>query len=228
MRLYTRYRLILVFILMAHAYTASRWDFILFLSGLLLAESDQIQGNPPPRTSAIDELPEPKRKTQLTALWVWINLLGLWFLSQPDGYCEATPGWKTLCSMIPAWWEKNYEEKRRRYYQTLGEILFTASISHLSLYRRIFESGVVQYLGKISYALYLVHGMCIRTVGYTIAEFMWTHMPGAQDSMFQVAFVISGCLTFIFTLWIADMFWRGIDMPSVKFARKVEGWVSRD
>lgn len=166
--------------------------------------------------------------------------LSLYLLSQPDINSHLTPGWIFLTSLVPHWWTEHY-----RFYQSIGAVLFVSAVSEypssassrgsvtvghstpiFSQYlnpKAIFESSIAQYLGKISYAIYLVHGPVLHTLGYTVMKFTWTHVTGTEtDRQYITGFVLASFLVVPLVVWVADIFWRGVDEPVVKFARRVE------
>lgn len=103
-----------------------------------------------------------------------------------------------------------------------------------------FNSRPIQYLGNISYALYLVHGPVIRSIGY-----LWlptslhlgtgTPFDVALDSEWWATVTPLGCvLSNVFGLlvvggisfWFADIFWTNVDMRVVKFAKQAENFLT--
>lgn len=100
--------------------------------------------------------------------------------------------------------------------------MFVAAVGRLTLWQRFFESSLIQYLGKISYALYLVHGCYIHTGGYLIEKFIYDNVTGLEGNQYNIGFTISGCIALPIVIWWADVFWRGVDAPSVKFAKWIE------
>ena len=59
------------------------------------------------------------------------------------------------------------------YYHLLGVVLFVFSVLNLESVQWFFSLGLFQYLGRISYSLYLIHFLVIATLGswfFLIAE----------------------------------------------------------
>ncbi|KAK3403468.1 acyltransferase family-domain-containing protein [Sordaria brevicollis] len=207
--------------------------------------SDQItsdtrsEGQPRPRSSsAITALSSSVVRT--TFFPTFLLLISLYLLSQPDINSHLAPGWIVLTSLIPYWWTEHY-----RFYQPIGAVIFVYAVSKypssacgpssasaryaapvFSRYlnpKTMFESSMAQYLGKISYAIYLVHGPVLHTLGYTVMKLTWTHVTGTEtDRQYITGFVLASFLVVPLVVWVADVFWRGVDEPVVKFARKVE------
>jgi peptidoglycan/LPS O-acetylase OafA/YrhL len=93
--------------------------------------------------------------------------------------------------------------------------------NHPSL-QKIFSNSFSQYLGKLSYALYLVHGAVIHTLGYSAMDFFWRVF--GRDTTFQIeaGFVLASGCVIVTTVCVADLFMRLVDTPTVKFARMLE------
>ncbi|KAK3956104.1 acyltransferase family-domain-containing protein [Pseudoneurospora amorphoporcata] len=178
-----------------------------------------------------------------TILPIVLLIISLYLLSQPDINSHLTPGWITLTSLIPHWWTEHY-----RFYQSIGAVILVYAVSRhpssspssssassasgsdtapiLSQYlnpKILFESAIAQYLGKISYAIYLVHGPVLHTLGYTVMKFTWTRVTGTEtDGHYITGFLLASLAVVPLVVWVADVFWRGVDEPVVKFARRVE------
>lgn len=88
--------------------------------------------------------------------------------------------------------------------------------------QRIFTNAFTQYLGKISFSLYLVHGFVIHTVYYALIEVLWGTVGDETDMQKEVAFGVALVIVTVALVWVSDVFMRVVDMPSVKFARWVE------
>ncbi|KAK4195079.1 acyltransferase 3 [Triangularia verruculosa] len=193
---------------MGYCFGSGRWEMMLFLWGMGLAEFDVYQG---------------REQHKRSGLWGWtgLSLLGLFFMSQPDQGSETTPGWVVLTGMIPGWW---VEEERYRYYQSLGAALFVLAVGRSKGWQGVFTWGPVQYLGRISYALYLMHGPVLHTFGYAVERFVWTRITGVEtEGMYNLGFGLAALVIVPAVIWVSDVFWRGVDAPVVRFARWVEG-----
>lgn len=250
-RLRTPVRLVCLALVMTFSYHSDRWEMILFYTGMLLAELDLIRGahSNPATTAALQTRPshessssgglattEPKpidfvgtghhaggnatanRSSVASRLgWGLLATLALFLLGQPDVRSEVTPGWVTLSRFIPEWVEDKY-----RYYQCMGAMLFVFCTARMPALQRVFNSPPVQYLGKISYAIYLMHGPVLHTVGYSIERWAWG-VTGAEGSALVVGFALAAVGVVPCVVWAADVFWRAVDAPAVRFAKWLEG-----
>lgn len=81
----------------------------------------------------------------------------------------------------------------------------------------------MQYFGKISYAIYLVHGPVLHVVGYRVERWAWGITGVETQQQYVTGFVLGAVFVVPIVVWVADLFWRGVDARTVVFARWVEG-----
>ncbi|KAH8649699.1 hypothetical protein BGZ60DRAFT_551109, partial [Tricladium varicosporioides] len=87
--------------------------------------------------------------------------------------------------------------------------------------KRKWWSGLLaMYLGDISYALYIVHGPVLFTVG---TWFMDTFGQVDGTGPWIIAFTGAALFNTIISVWVADLFWRGVDAKSVDLAKWFAG-----
>ena len=149
--------------------------------------------------------------------WLAVSVVALYLLSQPDANEHKTPGWIYLCSFVPRWW--NVEGFR--YWQSAGAVLFILAVGHSKSWQRLFNSGIIQYLGKISYAIYLMHSPAMHVVGYHFEERAY-YITGDEGWWFNAGFVLHACFCIPTVIWWADIFWRVVDVPVVRFGKWFE------
>lgn len=244
-RMRTAVRMSCLGLVIAFSYRSDRWEMVLFYVGMLYAELDIIRGAhtnpatnaalqshpppPPPHTLPTSE-PKPMDYvgTGQTAVakasssrlgrlgWGLFATLSLYLLSQPDVNSEHTPGWMFLSSLIPEWVDDKY-----RYFQIIGAIMFVFCTARMPSLQRVFNSGPVQYLGRISYAIYLMHGPVLHTVGYGIEKWAWG-ITGTEGKWYTIGFALAAVFVIPSVVWAADVFWRAVDAPAVRLAKWLE------
>ncbi|KAM3432149.1 hypothetical protein MY4824_006698 [Beauveria thailandica] len=218
-RLQAKFRFIIVGGIMWFVYSHSRWELLLFLCGMVLAEMDLIRGAH--KTSSPDlllrELAPVRRPRWKRLFWASLGLLGLFLMGQPDLKGNITPGWVWLHSQIPTWWRA----EPYRYYQSLGAVAFAYAVGHSPSWQAFFNTAPVQYFGKISYALYLMHGPALHCIGYHWERMAYA-ITGVDGYWYNVGFVLGAVFCIPTVVWCADIFWRAVDIPTVKFAKWVE------
>jgi peptidoglycan/LPS O-acetylase OafA/YrhL len=235
-RLKKGWRVAVVAGLVVFVYLSQRWEMVLFYAGMVLAEMDVVRGAHGSAAGAAPALPLPvpglmsasssrasspsplptRRWTTRRALWAALSIVGLYLMSQPDERGAETPGWVFLTSLIPEWWTDEH-----RYWQSAGAILFVLAVGWSRGWQLFFTLPVVQYFGRISYALYLMHGPVMHTVGYAIERWAWG-LTGTEGKAYEAGFALAAVFVVPIVIWVSDVFWRAVDAPVVRFAKWLE------
>ncbi|KAJ5581347.1 hypothetical protein N7450_007648 [Penicillium hetheringtonii] len=204
-RLTTQLRMPLVATLVWFCMRYGRWDVVLFLVGMLMAEIDLINGTWEKPPHSLEEKPNISlirggkywlvflvaASGSLYSLWLW----------------DATP------------W--TYPEPHR-FPQTIGAALIVFSINHSPDIQRLFTNPLSQYLGKISFAFYIVHGPILHCLGYSIMPSIWAMTGKETNFQYCLGFLVGWLICLPISIWAGDVYWRAVDIPSVKFARWLE------
>ncbi|KAJ6264973.1 hypothetical protein Dda_1127 [Drechslerella dactyloides] len=199
-----------------------RWDVSLFLSGTVLAELTlaRAERNKQNSNEVDDEKAAATQRTDRRDLYMFpVFLLGLYIASQPSHEPGTTPGYRTMTAYTPA----SVSEKGR-FWPSVAAVLIVYSLSSSTgrYLQRPFTTAFAQYLGKISYALYLVHGPVCRSLGFYSVVKLWEY-TGRETTGGYVAGVLGGgALVVVTVFWVSDMFWRAVDIGCVRLARWVE------
>ncbi|KAH7045332.1 acyltransferase family-domain-containing protein [Macrophomina phaseolina] len=202
---------------------------------------------PPPSTSEKVFCPRsPTCHAARAALHYALFTLGLYLLSFPDEYGDFTPGYAYLSLHIPAAYRANCAY---RFWQSVGAVSALYAINNSPALRRPFLTPLAQYLGRISYAFYLVHGPVVHSLGFVTMRtlFAWggrykveegqVLLPGMTpkvveagtmgDHAFAAWLFVGWAFLLAVSVWLADVFWRLVDVPCVKLARWLEMRVMR-
>ncbi|KAL4784797.1 acyltransferase family-domain-containing protein [Aspergillus varians] len=236
-RVKTGVRISLVSTLVWFCMRYGRWDVVLFLGGMLMAEADLIQGlwDSPPSSFEGDKekrawsshsssISLPLRQTRFRLSsprrWIALFILGLYLGSTPNTGYKFTPFFMWTWHITP----KTYPEPHR-FPQTLGALMIVYSINHSKDIQKLFVNPLSQYLGKISFAFYIVHGPILHSLGYSLMPNIW-HVTGKETNFqYCFGFFIGWLICLPVSLWAGDLFWRMIDLPSVSLARWIESKV---
>jgi peptidoglycan/LPS O-acetylase OafA/YrhL len=227
-----------------------RWELVCFLSGTLLCDFDIAMR--PITSSGYDsdsdieceeKLPDyrsipfspashlrkilDKTRRQTTVLlsrsgfkrWIVLFVGGLFLLSTPNFNIDETPGYQWLFFYLTP---HTYTDKKR-FLQSVGAILVTWSVANCSALQRPFDTRFAQYLGKISYALYIVHGPLIHMVGYSVTPNMWIWITGMDGWRYWVGLGVGTSVLGSCVAVVADWFWRVVDTRAVTLSRWFEG-----
>lgn len=99
-------------------------------------------------------------------------------------------------------------------------IVYVVSIS--PTLQSLFTTRLARYLGKISFSLYCVHQLLINVFGYRSILFWWSITGKHTVTQYETGMAIAFVIQTIITVWAADVFWRLVDAPSVKWTRWLE------
>ncbi|CAD0110922.1 unnamed protein product, partial [Aureobasidium uvarum] len=198
--------------LLCWTHRIDHWTMTLFYGGFFMAELDI-------RRSTAESSHKTDSNIALKCLWSAFNIFifmgGLFLAGQPERNTENTYIWSTIMTLVPGYIIDSW-----RYWTTWGALLLVYSTSNDKILQCLFTNCVSQYLGKISFSLYLVHGFIIHTLGYSLLETFWRII--GEDKK-ETCFVLVATCVVTTAIWLADIFMRLVDTPSVKFARWLEG-----
>lgn len=114
------------------------------------------------------------------------------------------------------------------------------------LLQRIFTTRLAQYLGEVSFALYLAHDSVSHVLGMRFLRPAWdvfnvdlgdAERVGAVDSgqgrdlravaysRYVLAAAWGVALNTVVLFWVSDLFTRLVDAKAIRFARRVQQWV---
>ncbi len=234
-RLKTWARFVSVALLAWFSYRNDRWEMLLFYAGMALAEIDLIRGahtnqaavasprpvghhNHPSLLSLDHVAPIPAARGHIRSLaWTALSIIALYLMSQPDIGGEATPGWGL--ADVPGSGLLSPTNTGTGSQWDLYS--FVLAVGRMASWQRFFNLPAVQYFGKISYAIYLMHGPVLHTVGYATMRAIWER-TGTEGTNYTLGFVLSSFLVVPMVIWAADIFWRAVDAPIVRFAKWLE------
>ncbi|OTA62039.1 hypothetical protein K449DRAFT_330710 [Hypoxylon sp. EC38] len=202
----TAVRLAVEGVLMAHCFGHKRWDVALFIAGMTIAELEVLLKKPK----------NPSARKLVNVLLMSSMILGLFLCGYPRDHNTQTPGYMWSKYVWP------FTAYRRRFWLAIGAILFVGPMAFLPSAQSVFLTRPARYLGRISFALYLVHGLGNRTVGKWLLNTCWALIGKEGFWPYAISYTISTMLYFPVVIWASDVFWRGVDVPSTNFARWFE------
>jgi len=205
-----RARIVVISVLALLAWYVWAFEFALFWYGFLLAEV------------------LPLLSAQGVARNISLKSLGFGIVLLVGGYLGSFPAWHPDWSPGYAWllpYTPFGYPLAERFWSGIGAVLFVSAVSQLPLLVKLYSSAVAQYLGKISFSLYLVHFWCVQ--GYGVAIFYHTWSVFSQEQFFTgaVGFVLGYVALLGSTIWIADLFQRGLETPCSTVIVKLEKWL---
>lgn len=210
-------------------HSTTRWAPAIFLSGILLAELSLVYSNrlkPSESPELTEKVPSTGVSRHINALsrifWTLTFLLGLHMGSHPQDGASITPGYMTLMSYIPA----QYERDKEVFWLSIGSVIVVLALENAPYLQRVFTTRIAQYLGDISFSLYMLHSQVLYTMGsWLVPKCMNLTGGWANGQLGFVTGVLMAMLILLpFTFWISDVFSRLVDEKCVKFAR----WMSSE
>ncbi|KAF6808572.1 acyltransferase [Colletotrichum plurivorum] len=214
-------------------YIADGWYGAMFVTGMLLCDLDLLARK--------EELPAIFKKLELAKTFIFYHLfVASMYLGGVPSYTGdvnnlgQNRGWYYLSLLKP---QAVFDYKW--FYLFWAAALLVASVPRIRWLKAFFEMRFCQYLGRISFALYLVHGPVLGVLGDRIytAVGWWKdsekeHLAHLVDRFLlprvgplglEPAFLIPHLVLLPLTLWLAEVVTRFVDEPSVRFAQWLYG-----
>lgn len=224
------------------------WDLFAFVAGILLAERHVASESEPEGEVALSyscspfESPKPiikawnkfRENIHLEQVPTVVSfMLGMYFLCM-CGADRLAREYRWLAVARSAEWDN--AEMMPRCWRSVGAVLTIYAISKSALLQRPLNSRPLQYLGKISFPLYLVHPTVYLLLKWPVRDFLWwavarTSYPGTiEASKHALPFYIAWIGTLLVlgvVMVIASEVWnRFVDLKCLGLARRFEKWVS--
>ncbi|KAK4148541.1 acyltransferase family-domain-containing protein [Chaetomidium leptoderma] len=249
-RVRLRLRMAAVFGLMVYCLACGKWAGFEFLTGLFLAEVHVLLAAARAKEWEGDSETHRSRRDSTAAGWalkmfqIGLVLLGLFLAGWPNGGADKTPGIRWFLAQTPMPFAKMDHLAPQKFWFGLSAAVTVWAVGDLGFLRRLFESPVAQYCGRISYAVYICHGPVEdlfreRLLGYpTIPAQGEPGAPGYQpalaatgvkgligvETMTQItmSWFVGLWVLGPLVIWAADLFWRAVDSQIVSLARRLE------
>lgn len=242
-----RARLVFMVLLAGYTLTCGMWEIVLYIMGACLAELDAVRASRavsekfnssmtlPTRVAASssdldatlrrpsqDAEPAAKSITWRRVRLAVILFASLFLMSAPSDRLTTTPGYRFICTLVPA----SLAKIPFRFVNGTGAIMFIYALSNSKTLQKPFNSAIAQYLGSISFSLYIVHGPVMHIVSYVIVPALWR--INGTDTAFKYNFSVfcGNAITYMIMIWVAELFSNHVDKNCVKLSRWVENAVT--
>lgn len=207
---------------------AGHWGPAEFISGMVITEFTLIQAE---KKAAIEALPSPKSRPMTAKRFGLVIVLSLnvmfalFVAGWPNGKIENLPGFASLYRNTPEpYWSTGGNTLIFPWY-ALGAVQIVMAVHQIPTLQKIFITPFAQYLGDISFSLYLMHGPLQMILEPRGLPYAWMLVHGTQQAgmwQYTIAWLIGLLMLGPPTIWISDIFWRLVDVQSVRFARWFE------
>lgn len=88
--------------------------------------------------------------------------------------------------------------------------------------RWLFTRAFAQYLGRISFAVYILHGPILQSLGLLAMSTARKYIGKGTLGEECLGFLLAAVLVLPTVFWSADVFWRLVDVPCKRFSSWIE------
>lgn len=211
-------------------YEVDGWYLSMFLAGMHICDLTLLAEN--------DELPRIYSRLKPYKLYITYIFftIGIFLSGVPSagpglGALQDSPGWHYLLFLKP-----EVMTDFKWLYLFWAAAFIVASTRHIAWLKFFFETPFCQYLGRISYSLYLVHGPILWTLGERIYLAVgwpgrdnipddvvpWKNLyplPKTGPMFLEVRFLLPHLILLPVTLWTAEITTKLFDEPGIKIPR---------
>jgi peptidoglycan/LPS O-acetylase OafA/YrhL len=202
----------------------TRWDTLLFVCGVILAELRILRKTSPYTLEKLckNSALASTIRLILAIFWVAILALALFIGSWPANLACQSPGFQHICSYTPSQYSTGVAQQY--FWIFVAAILLLLSLENFEPLQQPFVTPLANYFGEISFGLYIVHFPFLQTIGrwVIVTTIRSTGNPTFGYQEFPRGFFLGGVLITPFIIWLADIHCRLFDVKSVSFAR----WLS--
>lgn len=180
------------------------------------------------KAAAAAPTPQTWTNTLCKTFWWTQFLIALYIAGWPNRNVDKVAGLRVLNASSP----EPYYSHRQGEWPELQSYPWFAMVAmqivlgcqQLPTLQRLFNSEPIQHLADVSFALYLIHGPMQYSFGWYIMSPAWDSVGAHDAGTWGIFFVFwCGMLGVIYPcVWAADLFWRFVDVPSVRISKWVE------
>ncbi|KAK7953423.1 hypothetical protein PG996_014314 [Apiospora saccharicola] len=242
-------RLVVTLFLLNYCLSCGRWAAFEFIAGMLLAEFHLMAAERRQAQIKLHEHYDPPPvgdgASFLEKILHWCILTIAFYVSGwPNKKPDYAWGISVLDALTPSAFPHNDPTTPQKFWFALCAVAVVWSCGRLSVARNALESRFAQYFGRISFALYIVHGPVLEALQYKItgeprrrtigqlghqayvpaaAGFGLKGLTGVDTVGQRTLCWLLGLVFFVpLVLVLSDVFCRWVDEPIVDVARRIE------
>ncbi|KAI9930727.1 hypothetical protein ASPWEDRAFT_471532 [Aspergillus wentii DTO 134E9] len=225
------------------------WDVFGFIWGLWLAERTVAKEDeeeekvslqiPVPRScnKLLRLVHLPQRKLPMSKIITVFCFLAGFHLICLGNDGELTPGYQFLAAFQPSAWKDNWELIHWSW-KAVGAAMLVHAINESPLLQRPFDTRFAQYLGHISFSVYLLHEGIYELWRDPVRNFFWMLLngspyPGGPEAAandpfsFHLTWWMSGIMLGSVVVGLAHYYTIHVDQRCVAFTKKLEKLLTR-
>lgn len=235
-RLSSTARMSLTFALAFYAQYFTIWPVFLFLAGMFICDLHMSLEERAEVASVSSEngiLPSwretPKSRISRLAARIcrgsiaWkvmglISFLGsVYLLGMPEVGRGArdSPGYKTLVWLIPG----QFAGHEDYFWLPIAAVWLVVTVDRTNFLQALFTNAFAQYLGRISFALYLIHGPLLWTLGFVLGKRCLDVVGNTSNEAYVLAMAFAAALWWPVAIWVADLAQRFVDAKCVQISK---------
>lgn len=145
-------------------------------------------------------------------------LVSVWLMSTP-AWDYHGPSYYVLTLITPSVFVR-----QQTFMQLLGVaglLLCLMTSTPSSKVQQFLTNRYALYLGRISFAVYIVHGPVLLSIGYVVPVWIWRNFSEGPIG-FMLGLVAAEFVTIALSIWIADVFQREVEGRCVRFTKWIE------
>ncbi|CAJ2509411.1 Uu.00g144370.m01.CDS01 [Anthostomella pinea] len=220
------WRLAIAVSLAIYTLRMGRWEVAIFIGGMVLSEVDVLSSADPSELAEADRifLPEGRKRGGRLATWparllrYALLVVALYLLSYPDAHAKYTPGFRLLASLAPKYY--SWDDKWR-FYHSIGALILLPCVLRSTNLRWLLETEPAQYLGRISFSFYLIHGPVLHSLGFFLMPRLFERVGRAP------AFLVGWATLAVVSLALANVWYKRIDSWAIGVGKKVELFMTK-
>lgn len=175
---------------------------------------------------------------------IGLLLFALYIEGWPNFDAAKTPIIRWLYTHTPPSFPPVDNLTPQKFWFAVQAILMVWTCGELHFVRRFLEGPIPQYFGHLSFSVYIVHGTVLEMLQHRIAGTIYQPpmaapgLPGYRPEVLPggvkalvgvhtatqrtVAWALGLAIIMPIVVWVADVFWRLVDIPMIKLARTIE------
>lgn len=177
-----------------------------------------------------------RKCTTLSRIGIALTFITGYYLLCLGNDGSLPPGYRFLSTFQPARWKDKWDIYHW-CWKSIGSAMLVYAIGEFPCLQRPLNTRPVQYLGKISFALYLLHETIYQLWRDPLRDFVYLLLSGnaygssgealgADPFAFHVAWWVTGVLLGAVAVCAAHYYTIYVDNRCVALARRIDRWFS--